>query len=64
MKNINLSAKIPALVGIATALSILVVASFSYFQSSRQLEKRAVDQLQALSVARVDALKTLLGTIR
>ena len=64
VKNINLSAKIPALVGIATALSILVVASFSYFQSAHQLEKRAVDQLQALSVARVDALKTLLGTVR
>lgn len=64
MKNINLSTKIPALVGIATALSIMVVASFSYLQSANQLEKRALDQLQALSVARVDALNTLLGTIR
>jgi len=64
VKNINLSTKIPALVGIATALSILVVASFSYFQSARQLEERAVAQLEALSVARVSALQTLLDSIR
>ncbi|WP_193182976.1 methyl-accepting chemotaxis protein [Nisaea sediminum] len=64
MKNINLSTKIPALVGIATALSILVVASFSYFQSARQMEERAVAQLEAMSVARVAALRTLLDSIR
>lgn len=64
MKNINLSTKIPALVGIATALSILVVASFSYFQSARQMEERAVAQLEAMSVARVAALRTLFDSIR
>ncbi|UUX49029.1 methyl-accepting chemotaxis protein [Nisaea acidiphila] len=64
MKNINLSTKIPALVGIATALSILVVASFSYFQSARQMEERALAQLEAMSVARMAALRTLFGSVR